>query len=184
LVSWKGAVALLGALIVLGTVVYLTRPGPAPERFGKILPCSLADTVLVRVEAGGKTVEAQRPRPGDAWRVTQPVSAPADPIVMEFFVQSLHSVSALNTVPNPDAPATYGLDPPSRLVTCRVQSGDSYTLAVGKASFDGSGYYAKRGGDGRVFVISSVPVDEFDRELAEPPLRSPVAPASSSPRPS
>jgi Domain of unknown function (DUF4340) len=170
----------------LGIVAYLTRPQPArppPERFGQILPCSVTDAVLVRVEAGGRTVEARRPRPGESWRVTQPVDAPADPVALAFFVQSMHSVSALNTLASPEAPAGYGLDAPSRVVTCQVDNGNSYTLAVGKASFDGSGYYAQRRGDSRVYVISRIPVEEFDKELAEPPIRAPDTPAGSSPRP-
>jgi hypothetical protein len=177
---------LVAALVGLAVMAYLTRPQPArppPERFGQILPCTISDAVLVRVEAGGRTVEAQRSRPGESWRVTQPVNAPADAVAMVFFVQSMHSVSALNTVASPEAPASYGLDAPSRLVTCRVDSGNSYTLAVGKASFDGSGYYAQRRGDSRVYVISRIPVDEFDKELAEPPIRASETPVGSSPRP-
>jgi hypothetical protein len=175
---------LVAALVGLGIAVYLTRPQaprPPPERFGQILPCSVTDAVLVRVEAGGRIVEAQRSRPGESWRVTQPVNAPADPVAMAFFVQSMHSVSALNILASPEATAGYGLDEPSRVVTCRVENGNSYTLAVGKASFDGSGYYAQRRGDSRVYVISRIPVDEFDKELAEPPIRASGTPAGTSP---
>lgn len=171
MVNWKVGLALIVIVVGLSAYLILTRPRPAASEFGRILPCSLTDTVLVRVEAGGKVLEVVRPRPGEPWQLTSPVSAPADPLTMEYLTQSLHSVSAINTIRNPDARSSYGLEPPSRIVTCRVNGGNSYTLSVGKESFDGSGYYAQRGGDGRVFVISSIPVDMFDRELAEPPVK-------------
>ena len=56
-------------------------------------------------------------------------------------------------------------------MACRVQSGRSYNLTVGKQSFDGSGYYARKGGDSRVYIVSSVEVDGFDKALSKPPVK-------------
>lgn len=184
MVNWKTGLVLLVLLAGLGAYWSSTRPSPPSGPLGKILPCDAANTVFVRVEEAGKVVEVQRARPGDHWQVTIPVDAPADPEVMTFFVGSFHSVDAMNTITNPQPLVDYGLDTPSRVVTCRVNGGSSYTLSIGKASFDGSGYYAQRAGDSRVYVISAVPVDEFDREVADPPVRSTPTPAGPSPRPS
>jgi len=43
-------------------------------------------------------------------------------------------------------------------------------------NFDSSGYYAAKAGDGRVYVISSVPIDDYDRQLVTPPVLSGASP--------
>jgi len=173
LISWRTGALLLLVLAGLAVYAYVTRPGqgtPQPQA-ASFLACPSIDMVVIRVEGGGRVTQVERPTPRDPWRVTLPVAAPADSDAVSYLESSVTAVKVLNTLSASSAPASDGLASPREILTCRVDDGRSYTLSVGNPSFDGSGYYARRSGDGRVYVISSVEVDAFDRALAEPPVK-------------
>jgi hypothetical protein len=174
-VSWRWGLALLGVLAALGVYLFATRAQPAPQP-PALIPCAVLNTVYLRIEGGGRTLELQRPTPTSDWEVLQPVHAPGDPGSVDFLVNDVNSLEVLNTISAPQPQTRYGLDQPGFDVSCRVQSGRSYNLTVGKQSFDGSGYYAQRGGDKRVYVVSSVEVDGFDRALSKPPVKPTPSP--------
>ena len=110
------------------------------------------------------------------WEVVQPLQAPGDPNSVDVLVNDVNAIEVLNTISTPQVGSQYGLDQPGFDVSCRVQSGRSYNLTVGNQSFDGSGYYAQKGGDNRVYIISSVEVDGFDRALTTPPVKPTPSP--------
>src|SRR5215472_10096746 len=118
------------------------------------MACPLTDVVDVSIAGGGSVVELQRATPGDPWRVVRPVADAGDPSAMQYLISALTSVTVVNTIPTPQAAAGYGLAPPREIVTCRNENSSSSTLAIGNQSFDGSGWYAQKAGDSRVFVIS------------------------------
>jgi hypothetical protein len=180
-VTWRAALVLLVVLIGLAVLAYVSRPQPRPPT--KPTPSFLCETqnaVLVRIDNGARVTELQRPTTTDAWRVTQPVQTAADSDGVQTLMGSISSIRVLNTLEQGSAPAGTGLDKPRETLTCRVESGASYNLSVGNQSLDSSGYYARKSGDSRVFVISAVAVDALDRALAGPPVKpspSPTAPA-------
>jgi Domain of unknown function (DUF4340) len=175
-VSWKTGVVLLAILLGLGVFAVVSRPQPAPAK-PSFVPCGVLNAVYFRVQAAGRTVELQRSAPDVPWNLVQPAGAVPDPNKVAILVNSLDVIRVQNTIPTPGPAAGYGLDPPRDLVTCRDKQGSSYTLSVGSQSFDGSGYYARKGGDNRVYVISSVEVDQFDQALAEPPVMPTPSPS-------
>jgi hypothetical protein len=166
---------LVVVLAALGVYLVASRPQPARQA-APLIPCGLLDTVYLRIDGGGRTLELQRPTTTSDWEVLQPVHAPADPSSVDFLVNDFNSLEVLNTISAPQPQSRYGLDQPGFDATCRVQSGRSYNLTVGKQSFDGSGYYAQKRGDKRVYVISSVEVDGFDRALSKPPVKPTPSP--------
>jgi hypothetical protein len=169
-------VALLAVLVALGVYAYTSRPQPAPEA-PPLFPCDVTNALdLLMTRHDGKQVEVSRPTERDSWVLVKPFAAPADQDSARSLVEDLHSVVPENAIQHPDAPSAYGLDSPRVTVTCRVASGASYTLTVGKENFDRSGYYAAKAGDGRVYVISSVPIDDFERNLVTPPVRAGASP--------
>ena len=178
MISWRTGGLLLLVLAGLVVYAYATRPVPATPRppAASFLPCPSVDLVLVRVEGGGRATQLERASGRDAWRVTQPVAGPADPDQASYLIESIDSIKALNTLGS-SVPSA-GLESPREILTCRVKGGGSYTLSIGNPSFDGSGYYARRSGDSRVYVISSVEVDAFDHALAEPPVKPPPSPST------
>lgn len=177
MVNWRSALVLLAALIGLGIFAYESWPKPAPQSPPQSFLCATHDAVLVRIQSADRVVELERAAPADAWRLTRPVRSATEPDVVQYLMGSISSIGVLNTLPTADPPGAYGLDKPRETLTCRVVSGASYNLSVGNQSFDGSGYYAQKSGDSRVFVISGVAVDAFDRALAEPPVKPVPSPA-------
>ncbi len=176
MVSWKSGLVLLALLVGLGIYAYQSRPQPAPL-VPAFVPCGLLDSTSITIQGPSRTLEITRPTPSDPWQIQQPVKATGDPTAISTLVGAIDSVKILNTLKNVQPPAFYGLDRPREVLTCRVTSGASFTLSIGNQSFDSSGYYAQRGADSRVYVISSVEVDSFDKALAEPPVQP--APGSS-----
>ena len=177
MVSGKGALALAVVLAALiGAFAWASRPqSPPPPLF----PCDVTNALDLRVTAAdGRQVEVSRPALHGTWAVVVPSPGPAEPELAQSLVESLHSVKADDTLRD-QSPADYGLDHPTRTVTCRVASGSSFTLTVGKERFDGGGYYARKAGDPNVYVISSVPVDDFDNRLKQPPYRGNFLPSPS-----
>ena len=175
MVSWKAGLVLVALLAGLGAYAVLSRPQPKPAP-PPFLPCDVTTALYVKVQGQGRVLELQRPDTTDPWRLTQPVQADADPDRVTTFVNAIDVIRLQNTIRDPRPDATYGLDPPREVLTCRVKDGSSYNLSVGSPSFDGSGYYARKGGDSRVFVISSVEVDQFDSVLAQPPVKPTPSP--------
>lgn len=160
-------------VLLLAAVVYawVTRPQPPPPA-AALFPCQETNMVGLLVHGqGGKVVEIGRAKVGDQWSVLQPVHAPADQEAARVLAQDLHSITHESQVDNPGPPSEYGLDNPRETATCREQDGGSYTLTVGKETFDGGAYYALKDGDRRVYVISSVPIDDLDRNLKDPPVK-------------
>ena len=171
MVSWKGAAALLVLLLAAGVYAWVTRPQP-PKPAVALFPCEETNMVgLVVHGQGGSVVEIARAKVGDQWSVVQPLKAPADQEAARILAQDLHSITAESHIEEPGPLAQYGLDNPRETATCREQDGASYTLTVGKETFDGGDYYALKDGDRRVYVISSVPIDDLDRNLKDPPVK-------------
>lgn len=177
MVNWRTGLLLLLLLAVLVVFAFLTRPRP-PEPEPQLLACPSQDMVLLRIQGGDRLVELQRPTNRDPWQVTQPRQGPADSESVNYLIGSVTTVRKLNVIERPGPPVTYGLDQPRQLLTCRVVTGASYNLSVGNQSFDGSGYYAQKSGDDRVFVISGAAVDAFDRALVEPPVKPSPTPST------
>ena len=174
MVSWKGAAVLVALLAAIGAYAWFTRPQPAPEA-ARLFPCKETNMVGLLVQGqGGSAVEISRSAIGEQWNVVQPVHGRADQASAEQLAQDLYSIVPEGTVDRPGVAADYGLDAPREVVTCHVSDGSSYTLTVGKETFDGGAYYGQKSGDTRVYVVSSVPIDDFDRNLKDPPVSSPA----------
>jgi Domain of unknown function (DUF4340) len=176
-VSWRAGLVLLVVLIAVIVYAVVSRPRP-PTPSASFLPCTILNTVEVRLEGQGRVVELERPTTQDTWQVTRPLQAPADSTRATTLVSTIETLSVLNTIASPEPAATYGLDHPHAVVTCRLSNRRSYNLSVGNQSFDSSGYYAQKSGDRRVYVISGVGVDVLDRTLADPPVKPSPSPTT------
>jgi len=178
LINWKAALALLAVLVGLAVFLYLSQPRPVAGK-PPLIPCDQFNSLYVDVRGQGKETELERPRAGDPWRVTRPVAAPAEPVTVQFLLDAIRATRVMNTLDRPQPLAAYGLVTPRLVLTCRVTNGASYTLSVGDQTFDASGYFAQRAGDSRVYVISGVEVDRFQRTLDEAPVRASPSPSPS-----
>ncbi len=175
MVSWKGGLVLLVVLFGIAAYLFLNRPQPAPAQ-SALVPCDLMNTVYVKIDGRNGPVTMERADVRAEWQLLSPKPEPGDHGRITTLISALNSIRVLNTLQNGGNGAAEGLTQPREVVSCRTAAGASYTLSVGNQSFDGSGYYAQRGGDQRVYVISSVEVDEFDRALAQPPVKPTPSP--------
>ena len=178
MVSWRAGVLLVAALLALVVYAALSGRSRAPAATPPFVPCPSVGTVYVRLEGQGRIVELERATPRDPWQVTQPRQAPADSDGVSTVTSSIQAMRVLNTIPSPEPASAYGLDRPHLVMTCRVTNRGSYNLSVGNQSFDSSGYYAQKSGDSRVYVISGVEVDAFDRALSDPPVKPSPSPTT------
>ena len=58
--------------------------------------------------------------------------------------------------------ALYGLDRPVAMAEVFVRNGENYTLTVGDASPDASGYYASVSGDPKIYLIAAGGINNFN----------------------
>ena len=183
MVNWKAGAVLLALLVGLGVYAFQSRPQGTPDR-PRLMPCDAFNTVRASFTGGGGSMVLERAKTGDPWRIAEPRPGPADKTQVEFILNGISSVTVQNTIQKADQGGdAYGFQSPHVVVTCRVNNGASYTLTVGKKSFDASGYYARKSGDVRVYVISAVEVDGFDKAITEPPVPSSPVPSGASPSP-
>jgi hypothetical protein len=175
MVSWKTGAALLVALIGLAAYLLLSRPQSTPVA-PALIPCDVLRTVEVRLAGGGRELDLQRAGERADWQVIQPVAATASHDDVVTLVSAINSINIQNTLSESAAQGDFGLTQPRLTLTCRLSDGKSYNLTVGKPSFDGSGYYAQKAGDGRVYVISKVEVDSMDQALSKPPVQPTPSP--------
>lgn len=178
MISGKGLAVLAAILLGLGGALVWTNRHQAPAK-AALFPCNITNVLDVAAENDqGKVIEVARADLRASWRIVRPSPGVAEPEFAQQLAQDLDSIRVDDTLRGAD-PARYGLDHPSRTVTCRTASGSSFTLTVGSERFDGGGYYAQKSGDPNVYVISSVPVDDFDNRLKQPPYLGNFLPSSS-----
>lgn len=128
----------------------------APQKLGEKTPdggAPPADFVRVTVTFQGETTVLER-EPGKAWRITSPVQANADRLVMDALVSQLQTSKFKATLEeNPDAATLkkYGLEEPQFTVEAVAKVGDaaeerSVKLEGGiENTFDGSVFMRKNG---------------------------------------
>src|SRR5438034_226891 len=93
---------------------------------------------------------------GEAWRITRPVTLPADTEAVGEMFEKLTAAKVKEFVAEaPRSPATYGLDRPLRLTihTGKDKERASRTLLVGRTDTAKKGVYAMREGESSVLLL-------------------------------
>jgi hypothetical protein len=130
-------------------------------------------------------VEASRSAPGAPWQLLKPSPGPADGAAVDGLLAAAGQLQSTDTLKTLPSGSELGLDPPRLTLSCTSRKGASATLSIGGQNFDGSGDYARVGGDARVHVIPSATVAKFQQALDQPPVRPSSSPSgNSSPNPS
>jgi hypothetical protein len=184
--SWKGAAVLGVVLVALAVYAFATRSAPGSPAPVTLLPCLPGETVEFKLTGSdGKVLDARRDAPGDPWRLVLPAATAADGTAVDDLVFAAESISPATTVKSPPPASALGLDPPGQVAACTLRGGRSYTLSIGGQNFDGSGFYARVGGESKLYVIPSATVVKFRAALDNPPVApSPSPSGSPSPSPS
>jgi len=103
----------------------------------------------------------------DKWRVEQPVQADADQSAVNRVVSEFVGAKRTRTVEEePKDLAVFGLDEPSLTLAALVEEKDEpETLIFGNENPTKSGFYAKTGTDGAVFLVQSFSKRSMDKRL-------------------
>lgn len=114
----------------------------------------------------GQSVRMERAAAG-AWSLTKPFETAADPSSAEA---AASQVSALRILARLDLdPADAGLKSPAYTLTVGFSDGKSFVLEIGDATPTGTGYYARKDGEG-LLVIDKDGLDALLNLLSTPPF--------------
>jgi len=118
----------------------------------------------------GKSARLER-REG-AWRVVQPVDAPADASQVDGIASSLAGMTSEAVIEEAQAPQVYGLGDTARTVKFGA-AGAEHALQIGKKTPVGSDSYAATG-DGKVYTVATFHTTGFEHALDDLRERRPI----------
>ena len=156
--------------LAVGAYIYFveSKRKPASERTdekGKVF-AGLDSAKLEELEVKSSKGELTKvKKEGDRWRVVAPVTSDADETEVSAITSNLGSVEVQRVVDEKPADlAQYGLAPAKTEISFRA-SGDSAPrkLLLGDKTATGGDFYAKTGGDPRVFLVSGFLDSTFNR---------------------
>lgn len=108
-------------------------------------------------------------RQGDGWRMEQPKDSPTDPVRIGDALGSIAHLEATRVFTNVADLAAYGLITPT--IEARVTMSDTtqYVLQIGDETPEQSGYYALKGGDKQVYLVSTSVFQTLTDYIDNPP---------------
>jgi len=173
--NFRTTLVLLVLLAVAGSAVYFTRthggstvnPGDqavvTTAEPKKLCDFSSTDIAQISVQpATGPGYVLQRQ--GVAWRLSQPVSAPADPFKVNDLADAIAGLTSSGQVSGADVAAT-GIDPPRFVVKVTRQDGTTTTINVGDRTGMGTGNYVRLGPDQPVELATT----DLSQQLGKSP---------------
>ena len=129
----------------------------------------------IRIESkSGEIVEVARDT-NDAWTLTQPTEAQADPAAAEAAASQITTMRILDIVPEVD-PKTVGLDTPEYVLTIKFTSGVERTVDIGVITPTESGYYVHDAA-GKIVIVSRDAIDSLLGLLSNPPYLETLTPS-------
>jgi hypothetical protein len=172
---WKTGGTLL-VLLGLGAWIYFVEMKKEPggeKKKEKLFALERAKVKELTLRRGSESVHLVRD--GDVWRMTSPLTAPADAEATGALLGAMEGLEVdAVAVENASALAPYGLDPPKTKLSVVVEGAAApLELLVGDEVPAAGGVYAKRPSEARVIVIPSFaasslekkPFDLRDRDL-------------------
>jgi hypothetical protein len=133
-----------------------------------VLAFERADVTGLEIKAGGEAI-ALEPGEGDQWWVSKPARYKADADVVRDYLDQLARARVKEFVDDqPRSVTAYGLDRPTTLTlwTGRDKDRSAKTLALGRVDTDRKGVYARREGEGPVFLVDDPVSTALPRTLA------------------
>ena len=165
---WSTIASVL-VLAGLGAYIYFVtwkmpenEPGKKLEKVFASLQADTIDELTVALASGDSTTLK---KDNGVWQMTQPVAAKADDAEIGSITSSLSSIEIVRVVDeNPTSLNDYGLSNPRMEVSFKA-AGDKEprTLLIGEKSPTGADLFAMRGGDKKVFLLSSTQETTFGK---------------------
>jgi hypothetical protein len=138
----------------------------------------------IRIEAEtGEIVEVERDAE-NAWMLTQPFEAKADPASVEAVASQVTTMRVLDRIPEMDLEVV-GLKVPAYTITIEFSAGQERTIHVGVVTPSENGYYVLDTATSEIAIVSKSAVDALLGLLTAPPYLetptpSPIPPTKTS----
>jgi hypothetical protein len=157
------------AVVFAGLLAYamFCERGPTKktkeEEAKKVSIIKVAEKKLERIDISGGYREIALEKSGGAWRLDQPVQAPAAQAPVQSIIDNLKDMKG--TVADDSAlnPADFGLDMPQITVTATLKGGVKKVLRVGTKTPVGEDYYVMHDKDPAVYVVPGYVIDGFNK---------------------
>jgi Domain of unknown function (DUF4340) len=143
-----------------------TTPSPTPVTVFDFLT---DNAVKFQVSDLHKNQTVVVSRQGQDWHMEQPKDSATDPVRVGDALDSIAHLDATRVLTNTTELSAYGLVTPTIEVRVTLSDTTQSLLHIGDATLDQSDYYALKGGDKQVYLISSATVDTLRNYLDEPP---------------
>ena len=156
------------AVVTIGDSVYrdVTRPvGEFRDRTLIAFDRRQVSAIDLELDGSRMTLEAED---GGKWRIAKPGPFPGDAELITEMLDKLAAASVTEFLGPGKAPASYGLDKPSRVTLWLGKDKDrtSKTLLLGKVDAAKKGVYVQRQGEPEVMLVSSDTWDKLPKTVA------------------
>lgn len=108
-------------------------------------------------------------RQGEGWHMEQPKDSATDPVRIGDALGTIAHLDSTRVLTDTTDLSAYGLITPTIEVRVTMSDTTQSLLQIGDATLDKSDYYALKGGDKQVYLISSSTVDTLRNYLDLPP---------------
>lgn len=166
--KFKGTLTLaILAVALLAAVLLLKEPAKPEEGAAETRYLFKMDEAKIRriaLSSDGAVIAAVR---GDRkWTLEKPVAAPGNKEEWNNLALAAATLDYDRVVDEQGkTPASYGLDKPGLVVTFEDEKAKVYKVEFGLENPTGSSYYARRGNDPKVYLVSRYTRDKFTADL-------------------
>ena len=152
-----GRIGILAALVAaLGIYLYVYElPKAEEEAAGRtLIEAEAEDVTALRLTFPDRTIALERD--GDTWRLTEPVTGPADATQVRTLVSALTGAKISKTLEDlPDDLGDFGLATPDPVVRVTVGDAAPVELRIGRTTAIGQKTYVRVGDEKRVHLTQS-----------------------------
>jgi hypothetical protein len=171
-------IGLVVALALLGGYIWytflrsdappLSPVTPAPTEIA-FLRLDRAQVTALQVREVANNTITRVVRDGEAWKMEQPLQGQAFGSRVDELLFNLARSNAERNLGAQSDLMPFGLNPPRYELQVTVAGAEPVTIALGNKNPDGNSYYALRGGDGTVYLVSSLIGQKIEEFVTMPP---------------
>ena len=157
------------AVVALGESVARDTARPVADFRDKTLVAfDRKNVTAIDLDLGDGSRMTLEPEEGGKWKIARPGPYRADADLVSDMLERLAAARIKEFEAAPKAPATYGLDKPSKLTLWLGKDKDrtAKTILVGKVDADKKGVYVQREGDSEVLLVPAEAWDKVPKTVA------------------
>jgi hypothetical protein len=161
---------LLLALLLIGLGAYLyfveSKQIEQESKKEKVIDFNVDDVTAVALTYADREITLEKT--DGAWRITKPVTAPADDITVKNLLHAVADAEAKKTIDQPPADlAPFGLSQPFVRVKVTTKSGTLPEITVGKTTAVSASTYVQRADQPKIYLTSSAFHSGMDKQVKD-----------------